>query len=79
VIRGAFAAALTPLTAGGASLDEPAFAPYVEFLAAGGVDGIRVAWPSGRVDTIGAIDANQIVTIQEGSGVIRKTPIVTKR
>jgi dihydrodipicolinate synthase/N-acetylneuraminate lyase len=48
VIRGAFAAALTPLTAGGASLDEPAFAPYVDFLAAGGVDGVLACGTTGE-------------------------------
>ena len=43
------------------------------------VDGVRVAWPSGRVDVIGALQANQTVTIQEGAGVVRRTPIGTKR
>ncbi len=42
--------------------------------AATGVDGLRVAWPSGRVDVIGSLQANQLVTIQEGTGVIRRTP-----
>lgn len=36
----AYAAALTPLRDDGASLDEDAFGPYVEFLHKGGVDGI---------------------------------------
>jgi dihydrodipicolinate synthase/N-acetylneuraminate lyase len=36
----AYAAALTPLRDDGGSLDEDAFGPYVEFLHAGGVDGI---------------------------------------
>jgi len=44
-----------------------------------GVDGARVAWPSGRIDVIGPLQANQSVTIQEGAGVIRKTPIGAKR
>jgi len=48
VIRGAFAAALTPLTAGGAALDDDAFAPYVEFLAAGGIDGILACGTTGE-------------------------------
>lgn len=48
MIRGAFAAALTPLGSGGASLDEAAFAPYVEFLAAGGVDGILACGTTGE-------------------------------
>ena len=48
MISGAFAAALTPLTAGGASLDESAFEPYVEFLATGGVDGMLVCGTTGE-------------------------------
>ena len=43
MLRGALAAALTPLRDGGEALDEDAIAPYVEFLAAGGVDGDQQA------------------------------------
>ncbi len=42
------AAALTPLDAGGSSLDEAAVEPYLAFLAAGGVDGILVAGTTGE-------------------------------
>jgi dihydrodipicolinate synthase/N-acetylneuraminate lyase len=48
VISGAFAAALTPLRDGGAALDEPAFAPYVDFLVAGGVDGVLALGTTGE-------------------------------
>jgi enediyne biosynthesis protein E4 len=47
--------------------------------AANGVDGVRVVWPSGRVEAIGTLDANQSVTIREGTGVIRRTPIGATR
>jgi enediyne biosynthesis protein E4 len=47
--------------------------------AATGVDGVRVTWPSGRVDTVGALEANHTITVQEGSGVVRRTPIGPKR
>jgi dihydrodipicolinate synthase/N-acetylneuraminate lyase len=40
MLRGALAAALTPLKDAGEALDEAAVAPYVDFLAAGGVDGL---------------------------------------
>jgi hypothetical protein len=40
---------------------------------------IRVAWPSGRLEVIGAVQANHEVTIQEGAGIVRKTPIRSKR
>ncbi len=48
MIRGAFAAAPTPLRQGTAALDEPAFAPYVRFLADGGVDGILALGTTGE-------------------------------
>jgi dihydrodipicolinate synthase/N-acetylneuraminate lyase len=48
VIAGAFAAALTPLAAGGADVDEDAIPAYVEFLAAGGVDGLLVCGTTGE-------------------------------
>jgi dihydrodipicolinate synthase/N-acetylneuraminate lyase len=48
VISGAFAAALTPLRDGGAALDEDAFGPYLDFLAAGGVDGVLACGTTGE-------------------------------
>ena len=48
MISGAFAAALTPLRDGGASLDEAALGPYVDFLAPGGVDGLLVCGTTGE-------------------------------
>jgi dihydrodipicolinate synthase/N-acetylneuraminate lyase len=48
MLRGAVAAALTPLRDGGEALDEEAFAPYVEFLVAGGVDGVLALGTTGE-------------------------------
>ncbi len=48
MISGAFAAALTPLRDGGLTLDDAVFAPYVDFLAAGGVDGLLVLGTTGE-------------------------------
>jgi hypothetical protein len=39
------------------------------------VAGIRVRWPGGRVDNIGVTKADQVITIKEGAGVVRATPI----
>jgi dihydrodipicolinate synthase/N-acetylneuraminate lyase len=47
-LRGALAAALTPLRGGGSRLDEDAFAPYCDFLAAGGLDGILALGTTGE-------------------------------
>jgi dihydrodipicolinate synthase/N-acetylneuraminate lyase len=48
MLRGALAAALTPLRDSGEALDEVAFAPYVEFLLAGGVDGVLALGTTGE-------------------------------
>ena len=48
MISGAFAAALTPLRDGGAALDEAGFAPYVDFLVAGGADGVLACGTTGE-------------------------------
>ena len=37
------------------------------------VSGVKITWPDGRVDSVGATDADQTVTVQEGHGVIRST------
>ena len=48
MLRGALAAALTPLRDGGEALDEDAVEPYVDFLAAGGVDGLLALGTTGE-------------------------------
>jgi dihydrodipicolinate synthase/N-acetylneuraminate lyase len=48
MLKGAIAAALTPLRDGGEGLDEDAFAPYVDFLAAGGLDGLLALGTTGE-------------------------------
>jgi dihydrodipicolinate synthase/N-acetylneuraminate lyase len=48
VIRGALAAALTPLTDGGSRVDEEAIGPYVDFLAGAGVDGLLALGTTGE-------------------------------
>jgi hypothetical protein len=40
------------------------------------VASIEVAWPSGRVDKLQDVSANQSLTIQEGKGTIASQPIV---
>jgi dihydrodipicolinate synthase/N-acetylneuraminate lyase len=48
MLRGTLAAAITPLRDGGAALDEDAFAPYVDFLVDGGLDGILALGTTGE-------------------------------
>src|SRR3954466_14009831 len=48
MLRGALAAAVTPLRDDGAALDEVAFRPYLDFLAAAGLDGILALGTTGE-------------------------------
>ena len=48
MLRGALAASVTPLKDGGAALDEEAFGPVVDFLAAGGLDGLLALGTNGE-------------------------------
>jgi dihydrodipicolinate synthase/N-acetylneuraminate lyase len=48
MLHGALAAALTPLRDGGEALDEDAFGAYVDFLVAGGVDGLLALGTTGE-------------------------------
>ena len=48
MLKGALAAAVTPLRDGGKALDEDAFVPYLDFLAAGGLDGILALGTTGE-------------------------------
>jgi hypothetical protein len=41
---------------------------------AASADRLEVTWPSGRVETFTSVAANQIVTIQEDGGVVRRVP-----
>jgi dihydrodipicolinate synthase/N-acetylneuraminate lyase len=48
VLRGTLAASVTPLRDGGNALDEDAFEPLVDFLAAGGLDGLLAMGTNGE-------------------------------
>ncbi|HEY7692243.1 MAG TPA: dihydrodipicolinate synthase family protein [Gaiellaceae bacterium] len=48
MLKGALAASVTPLTDGGAALDEDGFGPVADFLAAGGLDGLLALGTNGE-------------------------------
>src|SRR5436190_21825687 len=48
MLRGAIAAAVTPLAEDGATIDEDAFASYLTFLSAHGVDGVLALGTTGE-------------------------------
>ena len=61
MLHGAVAAALTPLRAGGSLVDEDAVAPYVDFLAGHGLDGILALGTTGESVLLG-VEERQRVT-----------------
>jgi dihydrodipicolinate synthase/N-acetylneuraminate lyase len=63
VIRGALAAALTPLREGGSALDEDAFAPYAEFLRAGGLDGVLALGTTGEGILLSRAERQRVVEL----------------
>jgi dihydrodipicolinate synthase/N-acetylneuraminate lyase len=48
MLKGAIAAAITPLRDGGNAVDADAFEPYVDFLAGGGLDGLLAMGTTGE-------------------------------
>jgi dihydrodipicolinate synthase/N-acetylneuraminate lyase len=48
MLRGAIAAAVTPLASGGATIDDDAVEPYLTFLAAHGIDGVLALGTTGE-------------------------------
>ena len=39
------------------------------------VDSLRIVWPSGKTDAASGIATNQVVTVQEGKGIVSAAPI----
>ena len=61
MLRGALAAAVTPLRDG--ELDEPAFGPYVDFLVAGGLDGALVLGTTGESMLFATEERRQVLEL----------------
>ncbi len=61
MLRGALAAAVTPLRDGG--LDEAAFGPYADFLVAGGLDGILALGTTGEGVLFGTAERRRVVEL----------------
>ena len=60
-LRGAIAAAVTPLRDGGRHLDEDGFAPLVRSLAAGGVDGLLACGTTGEGVLLSVAERRRVV------------------
>jgi dihydrodipicolinate synthase/N-acetylneuraminate lyase len=68
-LRGAFAAALTPLRDGGGRLDEDAFEPYAAFLRAGGVGGILAGGTTGEGIALDLEERLRSIALFAGAGL----------
>src|SRR6476646_603713 len=70
MLRGALAAAVTPLRDEGAALDEEAFRPYLDFLAAAGLDGILALGTTGEGFLLSADERRRAAACAAGVCVI---------
>jgi hypothetical protein len=43
------------------------------------IDRLELRWPSGTVETWNNLEANQILTVVEGEGIIRREPFVNSK
>jgi dihydrodipicolinate synthase/N-acetylneuraminate lyase len=69
VIRGALAAALTPLRDDGRALDEAAFEPYAAFLGAGGLDGILALGTTGEGILLSVAERRRVTELYVEAGL----------
>jgi dihydrodipicolinate synthase/N-acetylneuraminate lyase len=69
VIRGALAAALTPLRDNGRALDEAVFEPYAEFLRAGGLDGILALGTTGEGILLTVAERRRVTELYVAAGL----------
>jgi enediyne biosynthesis protein E4 len=63
---------------GSSYLSQSELALTVGLGAARSSNKIDIAWPSGRVERLPAIDAGQTVVIEEGRGVVSGTPFTPR-
>src|SRR2546430_16398961 len=63
MLAGGRAAALPRLRCEGAALDEVAFRPYLDFLAAGGLDGILVLGTTGEGILLSAVERRRVAEL----------------
>ncbi len=43
------------------------------------VELLEIRWPSGQVDTMKDVKANQLIYVKEGAGIMRATPLQPAR
>jgi hypothetical protein len=65
---------LRDVKAGSSYLSQNDLRAHFGLGAAATVDRIEVAWPSGRKEAVPNVPANQIITIEEGKGIVARQP-----
>jgi hypothetical protein len=63
------------VTAGSSYLSQNDLRVHVGLDAAARVDRIEILWPGGRSETLRDVAANQVITVAEGRGILRATPL----
>jgi dihydrodipicolinate synthase/N-acetylneuraminate lyase len=68
MLRGALAAAITPLRDDGNAVDADAFEPYVDFLAGGGLDGLLAMGTTGEGILLSVPERRRVAELYVGAG-----------
>jgi hypothetical protein len=67
-------AQIRDIKAGSSYLSQNDLRAHFGLAAATRADRIEVVWPSGRMESIADVTANQIITIEEGKGIVERQP-----
>ena len=70
---------LRDVKAGSSYLSQNDLRAHVGLGTATTIERIDVLWPTGESETIKGVAANQIITIQQGKGVVERTPLSGRR
>ena len=62
------------MRAGSSYLSQNDLRAHFGLSVAARADRIEVVWPSGRTETVANVPANQIITIEEGRGIVAHQP-----
>ena len=66
------------VTAGSSYLGQNDLRQHFGLGTATRVERLELRWPSGRTDVIDDVDANLIVVVREGEGIVRRTPLALR-
>jgi hypothetical protein len=64
------------VTSGSSYLGQSDTRVHVGLGSASGVDRLEIRWPSGRIDRLEGVPANQVITVREGTGIVTRVAFV---